>query len=404
MNKDIYKDRIKRKKLQGTTTLVDMIINRNEKIIDKNVPKVINEMKKHIDELSSVLSTPGPENRPRFTRVHEENFIQSTGIRLNIITNAIKKCKMIDDNHLTRNNEFYILISLLISYHYRNNTEYKKVSVGRLLNLYLALRIYKTSFSLFFPYYVPNPEVMAATIERLNSNRFNIKKHKTVFNTIVYIADSHYENFQDIMQDPIDDNTLYYIQNLYNRIKLMMKTIANLYMENHKKGVREGISNLQSENDEGETYLNEVENISTLVSINSKKIYLSFVSDSVANPKILHAVCKKTKVSFSKMTITINKMIESRDPLLEMLIVKMLSHYYVSGGSVIKSTRFINAMVEAYSVSNTSDETIIAIKDLLDALMKKYSKTYLETNNVGSISCLKKTLLLYITLYSIDVL
>ena len=244
---------------------------------------------------------------------------------------------------------------------------------------------------------------MSATIEALGSNRFNVKKYKTMFNTIVYISESHYENFQDILENPIDDNIIYYISNLYGRIKLMMRVISRMYYENHKKGIRQGTDTLQSEGEDGEAYLNEVENISTLVAINSRKIYLSFVSDTVANPKILRNVCSLTKVSYSKMTITIGKILDAREPLIEQLLVKMLSSFYAKGGSVIKSSRFINAMVDIYKVSNSADTIILEIKELLDVLMKKYSKDYLSTSHAGQLSNLKKTLFLYLTLYAVDI-
>ena len=399
----VSRDTVQRKNLFNTTTLVDNIIIGKDKIIMSNVQNIIKVIKPHIDELSAVMATPGPEKRPSFTKVHERNFIDATGINFNDIVKAIRDCKMISKHFLTQTNEFYILISILISYHYKKKTMIGKVEFAKVLNLYLALRIYKAAFGTFFPNYLPNPEVMSATIERLNSNRFNIKKYKTIYNAVVYIADSHYENFRDILENPIDDNVKYYITNLYGRIKLMMRTICNLFYDNHEKGIKQRTDTLQSENDEGETYLNDIENISTLVVINAKKIYMSFISDSVSNPKILRSVCTKTKVSFSKMTITINKMIHSRDPLLENLIIKMLSYYYTKGGSTIKSTKFLSMMIEVYSVSNTSDQGILEIKSLLEELMIKYSKSYLETNNVGSLINLKKTLWLYLILYSCSV-
>lgn len=395
---------IKRKNLHNTTVLVDEILRGNEKVIDKNVTNMVKMMRSHMNKLSSLMSTPGPEKRPVFTKIHEKEFIDSTGIKFDSVTKAIRKCDLIDEKFVTQNNEFYILISILIAYHYKKKSVINKNSLGKILTLYLALRIYKAAFGAFFRSYEPNPEVMAYTIENLNSNRFNIKKYKTIFNTINYIAESHYENFEDILQNPIDDNIVYYITNIYSRIKLMLRTISNLYYENHEKGKKLGTDTLQSENDEGETYLNEVENISTLITINSRKIYLSFISDSVANPRILKHVCKITKVSLSKMTMTINKMLESRDTLLETLIIKMLSYYYSNGGTTIKSTKFIKQMFDCFAVSNTADKLVLEIKDVLHQLMTKYSKSYLETNNVGQLSNLKKTLFLYITLYTVDTL
>jgi len=389
-----------RKNLQKTTTLVDNIVKKDMGVIlTKNIPKMLRLMKTHIGTLAASMSTAGPEKRPVFTKADEEKFIESTGIPFRDVTKAIQRCKLIKNNFITLNNEFYILTSVLTSYCYRNKVVYKDIELGKVLNLYIALRIYKTAFSSFFNRYPPNREVMDATLERLENNRFNIKKYKTIYNTIEYIANSHYDNFKDILENPIDDNITYYIINIFNRIKLMMKTISNLYYENHEKGIKQGTDMLESETDDGETYLNDVENISTLVTINARKIYTNFVSDSVCNPKILRTACNITKISQSKMVITVNSMISSRDQLIETLIIKILSYYYSNGGKQIKSSRFLNEMKDVYAVSNTANKLIMEIKEILSEILKKYSKTFLETNNISTLSNLKKTLFYYMIMY-----
>lgn len=393
-----------RKNLANTMTLRDGIIKGHEKDIDSHTNQLLRVISPHITEMSSLMSTPGPEKRISFTKVHETTFIDNSSIHLSDIEKAITDCKIISKNFVTYSNPFYILISNLIGYHHRKHTVTGKVEVAKLLTLYLALRIYKAAFGAFYPNFVPNPEVMSATIEGLNSNRFNVKKYKTMFNTVVYISESHYENFADILDNPIDDNVIYYISNLYSRIKLMMRLITQMYYENHKKGIRQGTETLQSEGEDGETYLNEVENVSTLVAINSRKIYLSFVSDTVANPKILRNVCSITKVSFSKFTITIGKILDAREPMVETLLVKMLSYFYSSGGKSIKSPQFINMMVDVYKVSNSADQLILEIKETLDQIMKKYSAEYLKSSHAGMISAMKKTIHLYLTLYAVDVM
>jgi len=396
------RNEVERKGLSKEYTLLNMIIKGNEVDIERHTPGIIKHIGPHIQEMSAAMSTSGPEKRIVFTKVHEDAFIKESGVKVHEIEKAIKDCKIIGKNFITYSNPFYILMSNLISYHYKKKTMVGKGEVAKILTLYLALRIYKAAFGAFFPNFIPNKETMDATIERLGSNRFNVKKYKTMFNTIVYIAESHYENFRDILEDPIDDNIIYYISNLYGRIKLMMRLISNKYYDNHKKGIKQTTDSLQSEAEDGEMYLNDVENVSTLIAVNSRKIYLSFVSDTCANPKILRGVCQQTEVSYSKMTLTINLILENREPLVESLLIKMLSYFYQSGGKTIKSVKFINSMIEIYKVSNTSDETILAIKDVLHQIMDKYSDSYRKTNHAGLLSNLKKTLHIYIALYAVD--
>lgn len=397
---------VKRKIKWNTNTLMDNIINKPgiDKRINDSLQYMIKQMSTHIEKLAPLLATSGIEKRINFSTADERMFIDSTGISFDNVNEAISKCKMISDNFITQKNPFYILSSCLVFYFNKNKIEYKGINVAKLITFYMAIRLYKTVFGAFFPNYLPNREVMSATIEKLDSNRYSLKKYKTIFATLKYIADSHYENFQDILSNEIDDNVGYYLINLHNRIRMMVRTISNLYYENHKKGVRLGEDSLELENEEGETYLNDIENISTLVTINSRKIYMSFISDSICNTKILRSVCNNTKISMSKMTITINNMISSRDNLIETLITKMLSMFYLSGGTAINSTKFLNIMAEVYRVSNTANQQTTEIKEILDQLMRKFSKSYLETNNISTISVLKKTLFLYIVFYSVEVM
>jgi len=391
-------------KTSTTTDLYDSILKPYLSVLNNdNTLKLIKTILPHHGELTAALSTPGPQNRPKFTVQHENVFIEASGISGDAIVNGISKCFQIKKNFLTLSNNFIILIVLLISYHYKKKTVVKNIDVAEFLTLYLGMRIYKTVFGQFWPHYLPNQEVMAATIEGLDSNRFLIKKYKSVYKVIEYISKTHYsENFTDKLDKPLDRNIIYYFQNLYNRIHLMMKGIANAYYENHDKGIKTGSTTIQSEDGEGDTYLNDNESVSSLITSLSRKIFLKFMSDTVANPKFLKIACAATGMSASKMQMTVNSMLAAKESLIEEIVVKMLTVFFTNGGKEVKSAKFISTMVEVYSVSNTANDIIKEVKDLLDKIMKKYSKVYLQTANVNTQSRLKKTLFLYIVLYIVD--
>lgn len=399
----VMRDTIQRKNMHNTRTLVEGILKDNDKVIDKNVPLMLKTMGKHIDELSALMSTPGPEKRIKFNKEHELNFINSTGINIDDVNRSVKSCAKIQDNFNTLNNPFYVLSSVLSSYHYKKNTIYGKTEVSKMITVYLGLRIYKSAFATFFKHFEPNPDTMALTIDKLNSNRFNIKKYKTIYNTIIYIAQSHHDNFKDILEDSIDDNITYYIINLTNRIRFMMKLISNLYYENHEKGLKQTTDSVQAENDEGDKFLNDIQNVSTLILSNSRKIFMRLVSDVTSDPRILITVCKMTTTSESKFALTLNKMMHDKEPLLEKLIIKMLAYFYTTGNKNIKSQKFINVMYGVYSVSNSVDPRIIEIKDILHKIMHKYHDSYRQTNHAGMLSNLRKCLHLYITFYIVKV-
>ena len=52
-------------------------------------------------------------------------------------------------------------------------------------------------------------------------------------------------------------------------------------------------------------------------------------------------------------------------------------------------------MVTAYTVSNTNDDFIIKMKDILDTLMKRYSDLYLQTNRAATQSNMRAAIYRY---------
>ena len=390
--------------VEASYDLFDNIIKPNLQLLGGNsvidMLKVINP---HYTSLLNTMSTPGPQNRPSFSGVDESNFIKSTKIDEEIISEGIGKCLNIKSNFRTLNTKFIILCCLLIFLHNHRKTMIKTLNVAEFLTKYLGLRLYKTAFSTFWPQYPPNASIMTATIDSMDSNRFNIKKYKSIHGAVEYISVSHFENFKLLLDDSSDKNIIYYVLNLRNRIHLMVKGIANAYYENEEKGNSTGTTTVQGEDDEGDTYMNDVDNVSALITKKSRKIFLSFINDTVANPEILRVACAVTKISVSKMQITINQMLENKEPILEDVIVQMLSHWYTSGGDDIKSKKFIAEMTKVYSVSNSSNVYILKVKELLEKILEKYSATFLKSNNAQTRSYLKKTLWYYIVIYTVDV-
>ncbi len=392
------------KNVVGTKHLYDNVLSpENVKLIEKNIPKTLKIMKKHIIDMGSDLSTKGPEKRIKFNKTHEIEFIESTGVDIESIKTGIKDCEIIREIFVTMNNPFYSLISLMIAHFYNNDIKVGKIEVAKTLNLYLTIRAYKARFGTSFPY-PPSSEVMDYTITHLKNNKYNIRKHGTMFKTLVYLSDSHYDNFSDVLENNIDDYVIYYVSNIYNRVSRMLVTIAREFFKNHDAGKGTGIDKMQNENGEGETYLETADNVSNLIAINSRKIYLNFIADSIVSPKILKNACNNTRTSYSKMMITMGKILESKDEEIEKIFIVILSYYYTNGGKVIKSPQFITDMIEMYKTSNTTNDYIKELKDLLGIMMDKYSEQYRLTSRASTLSDMKKTLFLYLVYYAVNTL
>lgn len=280
-----------------------------------------------------------------------------------------------------------------------------KESVSVLLSLYLAIKFYRMGFQNSFPQVDPNPQIMeAAMTDLMTSKRLSIKKYKTIFGVVNYIARSHYKNFQHRLDDPNDYNVTYYITNLLTRVKSIVNSMAKAYYKYQKAGIKQSTDQDMIEDENGDVYLNDnIENISKTIASNTRKYFTSFCSEITADRKALELATNISKISYYKSTITINSIISSKEPLVEELMMNMFSYFFLTGGKKIKSKEFTIKMEKIFATSNSVDKNIIAAKDILHKIMNKYSKEYVKTNNVSTISNMKKTLFLYIVFYILRV-
>ena len=114
--------------------------------------------------------------------------------------------------------------------------------------------------------------------------------------------------------------------------------------------------------------------------------------------------CNKTKLSKSRMLLILKKIRENRksEPRMKEIITCIISYYLSSlGGKVdeIRSSKFAVNMIKAYSVSNTKDNFILAIKDHLQKLIHENLTSIVEETNANMCDRVKNSLYTYLVLF-----
>jgi hypothetical protein len=206
----------------------------------------------------------------------------------------------------------------------------------------------------------------------------------------------------DSIKNPIDFNLQYFITNMVNRLNYLIKSIAQEFYKYRDSGKDAVIQNIQSENEEGDTFLNIPESISNDIAIITRKLIIKINSDNTADDFCLSLACKQTKGNKEKIKISINNMIENDLDQLGTLIKDILAYYLGSlkqSKKTIKSAKFLTLVKKIVSISNCTDPFVIEIKKILDDLLTKNSEEYRKTNRMGTLSVLKNTVFYYIVNY-----
>lgn len=389
----------------------DRIITEYEDILIKKADDIAKHISMYISRVSSSLSTRGPIKRIPFYETDKTKLFEITGISEKMLLTAAKDSKLLDTAKKTGQdykiigNSFNLLCALIIIVYFKHKDEFKYKNKNaypyyKLVSLFLTISFYSWIYIRQFQF-DPDEAIMDYTMENL-SNKYIIKKVNNIFELNKYWSESNIENMMDHLNRQADIDLIYFISNLFSRISQSMINISKEFYKNYEDKKRNDTDTLMKTDEEGDNYLNDVRNISNDIEITSRKIQLSFISDTSVDLKLLELACSKRQVSKSKMAVIITKIRESDDTLVLDLIKQIISYYLQSSNSnikSIKSQKFVTQMLKVYTISNTTNQFKINMTNILDTLFKKYSEEYLKTSRVATLSNMRSSLYIYFVLY-----
>lgn len=379
-----------------------LVVKYEKEIIAKAMP-FAQFVQKFISRNSNALSMRGPSKRIPFTEQDRSEFFRLMGINQSDIVKAIKDCPLIDQKWNVLASTMNILLVSMVYVYYKNKELFKsyKYKPHYLATFYLALKFYSSIQYRQFPY-LPDESIMEYTIEEL-SKKFLMKKFNTIFELVQYFSDSHVENMNMELLKPDDKNMTFYVSNLHTRISSAMKNITNEFMKNHENSKRTETSTLTSEDEDGDTYLNDIRSISADIEMVSRKIRIHMVTDGGVDQALLKIAGDKMHISPSKMQVMIERIQEDKNSNDVFLLVSNIIAYYLTSTKrdirSIRSSHFIETMKNVYGVSNTKNQYIIHIKEILDGIIERYSTSYTKTMKRATLSNARGCIFLYTVLY-----
>jgi len=353
----------------------------------KNSDKFQRYIKSYVDKNSEVLFENSPIHRLYFKDNDFKIVYDVTGLESKDIESLVKKNKLTESSWRLFNNPFNWAMMVVLSYYHKKKM--KKEFEASLM--YLTLSLYA---SLHFKYfkYVPNENIMRYTINNL-SGKYYIKKYGILFKALFETAMNSHETYSKYLDEMSDRQLIEYIMNLRTRLNSFVQNVAKEYYKNSEEG---NYINFEADSSDEDNYF-ETDNISFLIDRLSSTVMNDVLTNGI-NLKIANLSAEMCGVSRTAIRVALDNILEKENERIKELIVLILQQYLVEEGNsadIIGTKYFINDCLKLYSKSNTVDENVLRIKEILDEWLTENSDKYIKTERVATKSSFRRAIFMY---------
>lgn len=368
--------------------IVSKIEERLKSSIAKNTTKIVPTVKKYIDRNNNILFDIGPTKRLLFLETDKEFVYDLTSIQQKEMDQLIKESPYIDKKWKISGNSFNMLCVLGI----RELALTGKRKELEALLMYLTLAMYSSVHFKFFPKGEPNANIMAYTVNNL-SNKYLIKQEGSLFKAIYKTAVKSHQTYEKDLKEGTDEALANYVNNLRIRLDNLIKNIAIQFYKNHEEG---NYLNKEADNyDEDEYHITD--NSSFAINRIADAVIMRFVSRGI-DQALAKKVANMNSVSVSAIRNALNDLLNAKGNEIKELISSILQLYLSDGSNKVETVSGMNFIIfcmSIYSKSNTNDEAINRIKQLLDKWLEECSPQYRATERLATLSAYRKAIYTY---------
>lgn len=372
--------------------------------LEKNIKTFINEKKNrdlfikvvrgYIDRNNEVLYHNTPTYRLYFSDNDRGKMYDFVDIEVSTINELMSRLEHIDKNWKIANDPFNVLMTMII----REFTIKKdKDGVANGL-LYLTMSLYASLHYKFFKY-PPNDNVMQYTINNI-SNRYLFKQYGILLKALYHTAESSHETYKNLLIKSDDKSITEYFINLRSRLNNLLRNFADEYHTNYKEG---NYLNTQEDSNEEDDYC-ETENLSGLIYQLSEKVNIKFFSSSISN-QLVRLACQSSSCDTPTLHNAIQNIKEQEsDKVID--LIRLIIQVYLSEPNnsyeSLNTKKFIGYSLTVYAKSNTKNESILEIKQLLDYFLNKNCERYMKTEREATKVNYRKGLYVFFVLLISD--
>lgn len=196
---------------------------------------------KFLENRSKELYATAPYSRMFFGKDDADELFKALNITINV-DSIIKETyygEMPNFNPRAAKDPFTIVLMMILKHYYdlrkKGNREAQKGLDLTMIYLSFSGKFYPSIHSGSFPTVEPSeyPHVMDYVVNNLLSQKFDLKREGTVIGAVKSIDKTWLDTYDDLFDSFDDDEIVYLIQQLHDRIKSFMINIAKLYYDTY---------------------------------------------------------------------------------------------------------------------------------------------------------------------------
>lgn len=379
-------------------------------VIKKNLyPKIKNLISKRNNKFkqcvgrytqsrSKELYDVAPCDRIYFGAEEINDFYKSMGIDEKTIHENIQDAyyfSIPNFNPRAAKDEFTVAVLCIIRYYYLE----KKKKELELASIYLAFsgKFYPSIHSGSFPVVQPSQYryIMEYVVNNELSNRFNIKKEKSIFGVIRSICNTWIDTYGDLLRDFSDEDVVYLIQQLHDRIKSFMTNIASIYYKLYEKKDKYFTY-------DGESYDEDNFHLADNDSLKIER-YVEKTMSYLNNNSVNYKYCKMasdSNVRVDEVKSIIESILDENDNLVfvkELIRIIITVYFETDKEHELSDINFITSSIAAKP--NTKNKQIIREKEIIETWLSDNSPRYRKRRSrEATKSSYQKSVLYYFVL------
>ena len=362
-----------------STILIDAFGDRVKAAISNpsRLRSLMQGVQKYFDRNHDIIFDSSPGKRLIFGNADQEVIFDFLETQPEEVEHVLSRVAIIDKNWKLLNTPFVILSVIII----RELMLQKKDRECELMIMFLAMKFYSSRQRRSFPF-EPNPNIMAYTINNL-SDKFKYKKLQNNYNVVKDTVVTSHTTYKTQLAKGDDEVFLIYVPQMENRIGKIMNGIAEEFYRNRDQ--KNYLNTEKSFDDEGDVV--DKGNLSETINSLALGVTHDFVAQKV-NMGLARIVSEKNGLSFTTVYQTINEIRTKEDPETITQMMKLLFNVVGESDPTIFervcSKDFAITAIRQISVSNTTNEDLLKLKEVLDRLLMEHCSKYVQTQRIAT--------------------
>lgn len=365
---------------KSTKAILSGLVPVVNSLLAKNTSKVKNCIDKFINERNKFIFDTCPCDRIYYTEADAEMMFSAIGIDKETVQKYLKDTyyfAMAAFNPRAAKDELTVLMMCAIRYYYIVK---KDMKMRDLCMIYLAFsgKFYPSLHYSSYPKVQPSEyrHVMEYVVNNMLSDKFYLKTEGTVFGAIKKFGVTWLEAYKSEFTSFADEEIVYLIQQLHNRIKTFMKNVATLYYEAYEN--KDYMTYDSDSFEQGDFHLADSDSLKA-------ERYIEKAMNKINTSSVEYKYCKMcsdANVKTEEIRSIIETILQKQEYNLEVKeLIRLIVYTFFEHNESkdVTDIRFISYTIAPKP--NTTDKHLIKIKTLVESWLDNESLNYRKRKN-----------------------